>query len=101
MGEHQTWLDYLDQTSWANGIKGRLVEFDNGWLGGFQKVVGAGDRHHNTTLVHVFGALMVVLLIMLAALRFRSAVVGRGSAGLVPPPRFTVRHFVEIFLDAV
>jgi F-type H+-transporting ATPase subunit a len=101
MGEHQTWLDYLDQTSWAHGIKQRLAEFDHGWLGGFHKMMGAENRVVNTTLVHVFGALLVVVIALYGALRFRAAVVGQGNAGLVPPPKFTMRHFVEIFLDAV
>jgi F-type H+-transporting ATPase subunit a len=97
MGEHQTWLDYLDQTSFANGIKERIHDFDKGWLGGFHGMFGGT----NTTLVHVFGSLLVVLFVLWGAFRFRAEVVGRGSAGLVPPPKFNLRHFFEIFLDAV
>jgi F-type H+-transporting ATPase subunit a len=97
MGEHQTWFDYLDQTSWANGIKGNIAEFDRGWLSGFHGMFGGTSQ----TLVHVFGGLLAILFVLYGASRFRAEVVGRGTAGLVPPPKFNLRHFFEIFMDAV
>lgn len=95
MGEHQTWLDYLDNTSWASGIKEQIRETDQGWLGGFQEMFGGT----HTTLVHVFWAALVAMFVLFGAMRFRSAVVGRGTAGLVPPPRFNLRNLFEMICD--
>jgi len=97
MGEHQTWFDYLDDTSWAHGIRGRIHDFDDKWLGGFHGMFGGT----NTTLVHVFFALLVVGFVLYGGMKFRAQVVGKGTAGLIPPPTFSLRHFFEIFLDAV
>lgn len=95
MGEHQTWLDFLDNTSWARGIKDWIASTDAGAMASFREVFGPT----HTTLLHVFWSLVVVAFVLVGAMRFRAAVVGRGQAGLVPPPRFGLRNMFELICD--
>lgn len=95
MGEHQTWLDFLDNTSWANGIKGEIAAFDAGPLAPVRDMLGPT----HTTLLHVFWSMVVIVFVLFGAMRFRASVVGRGQAGLIPPPRFGFRNFFELICD--
>ncbi len=95
MGEHQTWLDYLDKNDAVLGLSGKLRHFDHEWLGGFWKMFGTPSQ----TFIHVFWAMVVMAFVLYGAARFRGAVVGRGEAGLVPPPKFNLRHFFELICD--
>jgi F-type H+-transporting ATPase subunit a len=95
MGEHQTWLDYLDSSSWAHNISGQIRDFDQQWLGGFWAMFGTPSQ----SLIHVFWACVVIMFVLFGAFRFRAAVAGGGQEGLIPPPRFNLRHFFELICD--
>ena len=93
MGEHGTWFDYLNRSSWwqdvSHGLQGSL---------GRDWQAGPFAATH-WTLTHVLIASVVVLFVLYGALRFRGAVVGRGTAGLIPPPKLNIRHAFELLCD--
>jgi F-type H+-transporting ATPase subunit a len=94
MGEHTTWFDLIP------GM-GNLQHFLAHYLG---RTTATDQFPTHFTLAHVWGALLVIVFLIYAGLRFRGAVVARGGVSegaLVPPPRFSLRTFVEMFLDAV
>lgn len=91
MGEHGTWFDYLYQFQWMRDIHDGLHHSFVGWH-------LFPDTHF--TLTHVMIATVVVMFVLVGSLRFRSAVVGTGRAGLVPPPRFNLRNLFEMLCDA-
>ena len=91
MGEHSTWLDFLDRSEGLHSLKG---PFGREW-----EWMMFGGSHF--TLIHVFFALIAVGIILYGALRFRAAVVGKGEAGLIPPPNFNFRNFFELICDTV
>jgi F-type H+-transporting ATPase subunit a len=94
MGEHQTWFDFLySLPGWANlsaalqqqlGRTSGLEQFPTHW-----------------TLTPVLGALLVALLVVYGALRFRASVARGGDAAIVPPPRFGLRNLFEMLTDAI
>lgn len=55
----------------------------------------------NFDLVHVMGALLVLLFVTFGAYRYSVAVSGSGDAGLVPPPKFGLRNLFEVLADTV
>ncbi len=89
MGEHSTWLDWLDRSDAMQGLGDGLARhwkwmmFDTTYF----------------TLIHVFFAIIASLFVLYGALRFRAAVVGKGEAGLIPPPKFNIRNFFELICD--
>ena len=94
MGEHGTWFDYLYRYSWFRDLSHDL----QGSLGRDWQSMPFGETHW--TLTHVLVTVMAVTFVLFGAFRFRMAVVGRGQAGLIPPPSFNVRHFFELICDA-
>jgi F-type H+-transporting ATPase subunit a len=95
MGEHTTWFDLIP------GMPG-LSHYVAHYLG---RTAATDQFPTHFTLAHVWGTLVVVLFLVYAGLKFRAAVVARGAEvredALVPPPRFGLRIFVEMFLDAI
>jgi F-type H+-transporting ATPase subunit a len=98
MGEHDTWFDFLYSLP---GFE-NLAEQARHWLGR-----EPGSRYHwefmmfknsHFTLTHVLAALLVGILIILFAARFRRSLVG--EAAVVPPARFGVRNVLELIGDA-
>jgi F-type H+-transporting ATPase subunit a len=55
----------------------------------------------NFDLVHVMGALLVLVFLAFGAFRYSAAVSGSGDAGLVPPPKFGLRNLFEVLADTV
>jgi len=55
----------------------------------------------NFDLVHVMGALLVLVFVAFGAFRYSAAVSGSGDAGLVPPPKFGLRNLFEVLADTV
>lgn len=53
------------------------------------------------TMAHVYGALIVLLLALLAGLWFRRSLAREGDKAVVPPAQFGARNLVEMFTDAV
>ena len=90
MGEHQTWLDFLD-VKYAPQLEkalGRDVQFLMFQENGF-------------SLIHVMFALLVFAFILFGAVMFRTATAG-GRSGLVPPPKLgSFRNLFEMLCDAV
>ena len=91
MGEHSTWLDYFDR---SEGVHNLDHTFGRDW-----EWMMFGGSHF--TLVHVMFGLIAVFIILYGALKFRAAVSGKGTAGLIPPPVFNIRHFFELICDTV
>ncbi len=90
MGEHQTWLDFVDG-SWSESIRHTVYR---GWEAG--PLAGS-----HATLVPFAFALVVLLFVTYGALRFFSATRGGGEAAIVPPPRVNIRNFFEMICDTV
>jgi len=55
----------------------------------------------NFDLVHVMGALLVLVFLLFGASRYAAAVGGSGDAGLVPPAKFGLRNLFEVLADTV
>lgn len=53
------------------------------------------------TLAHVAGVLLVVVVLTVAALRYRKEIAGSGDDRIVPPRGLSVRSLLEMFTDAV
>jgi len=90
MGEHQTWLDFVDG-SWSEGIRSTVYR---GWQAG-----PLGGSH--ATLVPSAFSLVVTLFVFYGAFRFFTATRGGGTAAIVPPPRVNIRNFFEMMCDTV
>jgi F-type H+-transporting ATPase subunit a len=94
MGEHTTWFDLLPGLP---GLQAYLKHF----LG---RTAGTEQFPTYFTMAHVWGTVVVCLFLLYAGLRFRAAVMARGSVAagaLVPPPRLNARNLIEILLDTV
>jgi len=88
MGEHQTWLDFVDD-KWSLSIRHGMHR-DWTWMM-FQNT--------HVTLVHVAFSLIVISFVIYGAMRFYSATRGTGQAAIVPPPRVNIRNFFEMICD--
>jgi len=53
------------------------------------------------TLSHVAGVVLVVLLLTIAAIRYRSVIARGGDDRIIPPRGLGVRNLLEMFTDAV
>jgi F-type H+-transporting ATPase subunit a len=96
MGEHSTWFDFLN--AWKpfreHVYQTAQHNFERTWtLGPF------ADTHF--TLAHVFGMILVGLLLTFGAFAYRGAVMRGGKDAAIPPPRFNVRNFFEMFAEGV
>ncbi len=91
MGEHSTWLDFLDRSHDLQSLSGT---FERKWH-------WMMFQNSHFTLVHVMFGLLAALIVLYGALQFRAAVAGKGEAGLVPPPKFNFRNFFELICDTV
>jgi F-type H+-transporting ATPase subunit a len=92
MDQHTTWFDFIPGYEAAkHGLHGSLVRTWTWQV--FQTT--------NFDLVHVMGALLVLVFIAFAASRYAVAVSGSGDAGLVPPPRLNLRNLFEVLADTV
>jgi F-type H+-transporting ATPase subunit a len=96
MGEHDTWFDLIP------GLR-NTQHFLAHYLG---RTAATDQFPTHFTMAHVWGAVLVILFLVYAGLRFRAAVMAHGrreidDQALVPPARFGMRTFVEMFLDAV
>jgi F-type H+-transporting ATPase subunit a len=89
MGEHSTWLDWLDRSESMQGLGDGLGR-EWTWV--------MFDATH-FTLIHVLFAIVAALFVLYGALRFKAAVTGKGTAGLIPPARFNIRNFFELICD--
>jgi len=92
MDQHTTWFDFIPFYGAAkHGLHDSLVRTWSWQV--FQTT--------NFDLVHVMGALLVLVFIAFAASRYAVAVSGSGDAGLVPPPRLNLRNLFEVLADTV
>lgn len=94
MGEHGTWFDYLHQFSWFQSLSHKA----EGALGRDWQWMMFGPSHF--TLTHVLVSMLVLLIVIMGALRFRAQLRG-DRGGLVPPRRMTFGNFFEIMAEAV
>jgi F-type H+-transporting ATPase subunit a len=95
MGEHGTWFDYLNRFDWYQDF----MHSAEGALGRDWTFLMFGPTHF--TLIHVFMALLVVGFGCYAAFNFHRSVKKGGEAAIVPPSKFNLRHFFEVFCDSV
>jgi F-type H+-transporting ATPase subunit a len=92
MSPHNTWFDFLPgYAALKQALHPSLVRTWSWQV--FQTT--------NFDLVHVMGALLVLVFLGFAAFRYSVAVSGAGDAGLVPPPRFGLRNLFEVLADTV
>lgn len=86
MGGHATWFDFIP------GFESLKHSFEpmlaRGWTWQIFQ-----STHFEVT--HIAFALVVILLLVLGALRYRGAVLASADGGLVPPPSFNVRNLFE------
>jgi len=92
MNPHTTWFDFLPgYAALKQALHPNLVRTWSWQV--FQTT--------NFDLVHVMGALLVLLFLGYGAYRYSVAVSGSGDAGLVPPPKFGLRNLFEVLADTV
>jgi len=92
MDQHTTWFDFIPFYGAAkHGLHDSLV----------RKWSWQVFQTTNFDLVHVMGALLVLVFLAFAASRYAVAVSGSGDAGLVPPPRLILRNLFEVLADTV
>jgi F-type H+-transporting ATPase subunit a len=101
MGEHSTWFDFLSHLPGWNNLNhtaeyylGRGPGTANPWT--FQMF---GETHF--TLTHVLLAIFVSLLLIMGGIAYKGAITSSPDGGRVPPARFNVRNFFEMFCDGV
>lgn len=92
MGEETTWFDLLP------GVK-NLELFAKHYLARTQ--TGVEMFPSAFSLTPVFGVLLILAFLTLAAFVFRGAVSRGGREAIVPPARFGLRNLMELFTDAV
>jgi F-type H+-transporting ATPase subunit a len=91
MGPHGTWFDFLISDAWKEQARQRLGRT---WT--WQVF---GPTYFEMT--HVFMAVLVVILIALGALAYRSRVQRLGDAAVLPEPRLNLRAVFEGLADMV
>jgi F-type H+-transporting ATPase subunit a len=92
MNPHTTWFDFLPgYAALKHSLHPTLVRTWSWQV--FQAT--------NFDIVHVAGALLVLVFVAFAAFRYSAAVSGSGDAGLVPPPKFGLRNLFEVLADTV
>lgn len=92
MGEETTWFDFIP------GVPG-LKAFSEIWLGRSWRA--SAFQENNFGLAHVFGTLLVLTLVIIGGLAYRSATSKPGDDAIVPPSKFNLRNLMEMFTDAV
>ncbi len=94
MGEHGTWVDFLNRFSWWRDFN-HSAEQALGRKWTFMMFEGS-----HFTLTHVMITLMVLGFVTWGALRFRSGLAS-ADGGVVPPRRMNLRNFFEMMTEAV
>lgn len=93
MGDHDTWYTLLP--FWAD-LEGA---FEDGLRRDWRALMFQ-DTHF--TLVHVVGALLAVVLVIVASLRYRASLRSETTRhGLLPPRRFTLAAMIDGIVGAV
>src|SRR4051812_18923994 len=92
MGPHTTWFDFLP------GVE-KLKENLHIYLG--RRWTWQMFQATHFEITHILGGALVLLFLTFGALRYASAVDRAGDAGLVPPPRFSLRNLFEMLADMV
>jgi F-type H+-transporting ATPase subunit a len=94
MGEHGTWFDYLNRSSWWR-------EFDHSAQEHLQrKWKFLVFQESGWTLTHVLITMLVVLFTLWGALSFFKGTKTEDK-GIVPPRKFTFRNFFEITAESL
>lgn len=89
MGEHDTWYDLLYHLpAWEN-----LSAYMRDGLGRGWKFMMFQNSHW--TITHIMGALVVLLIVIIGALKYRSA-----RNELTPARKFGLRAMFEVIMDA-
>jgi len=92
MNPHTTWFDFLPgYAALKQALHPTLVRTWSWQV--FQTT--------NFDLVHVMGALVVLVFLTFSVVRYSAAVSGSGDAGLVPPPKLGLRNLFEVLADTV
>ncbi|MCA9679395.1 MAG: F0F1 ATP synthase subunit A [Planctomycetes bacterium] len=94
MGEHGTWLDFLNRFPWWQ----RFQHDAENVLGRKWRFMMFQESHF--TLTHVLITLLVLGFVIYGGLRFRSGL-ATADGGLVPPRRMTLRNFFEMMTESV
>jgi F-type H+-transporting ATPase subunit a len=99
VGEETTLFDFIPGLHNLKHIGAHLLGRETPDQGMFFRWQMFGDS--DFTLAHVFGALLVLIFVIIGGLAYRSAVAPGGEAAIVPPARFGLRNLFEMFTDAV
>jgi len=101
MGEHSTWFDFLQLLPGWNNLHetlryqlGREPDSAHPWQ-------WAVFQESHFTLTHVLTAMLVALLLIGGAFAYKGAIASSPDGGRVPPARFNLRNFFEMFCDGV
>ena len=92
MGEETTWFDFIPGMHHLKQVAEALLGRKWQWL-------MIQDTHFD--LSHVFGALLVLVFVIIGGLAYKSAVSKGGDEAIVPPPHFNLRNLFEMLTDAV
>jgi len=92
MGGHSTWLDLWP--GYAGFKEGSRHIFGRTWTWQVFQTT-------HFEIDHFLFAILVAGFLVFGAMRYSAAVAGTGDAGLVPPPRLTLRNFFEGLCDVV
>jgi F-type H+-transporting ATPase subunit a len=92
MGPHNTWFEFFPG---YGALKESLQHlFGRDWTWQMFQATHFG-------IDHILGTLLVFAFLLYGASRYAAAVGGAGDAGLVPPPRFSLRNLFEMLTDAI
>lgn len=93
MGDHDTWYTLLP--IWRELEAKYEAGLSRDWR-------ALAFQDNDFTLVHVGGALIAVILIVVATMRYRASLESEATKhGLLPPPRFTLAAMIDGFVGAV
>jgi F-type H+-transporting ATPase subunit a len=94
MGEHGTWLDFLNRFSWWQDFNHTAGEhLGRGW-----KFMMFQESHF--TLTHVLITMIVLGFVIFGAMKFRAGL-ATADGGMVPPRRMNIRNFFEMMTEGV
>jgi F-type H+-transporting ATPase subunit a len=94
MGEHGTWVDFLNRFSWWQDFNHSAKDA----LGREWKFMMFQESHF--TLTHVIITMIVLGFVWYGAMRFRSGL-SSADGGVVPPRKMNLRNFFEMMTEAV
>lgn len=99
MGEETTWFDLVPGLVHIKHVLAHQLGRESPDQAFYFRWQMFGDS--SFTMTHVYGALLVLLFVIIGGLVYRSAVSAGGEKAIVPPSTFGLRNLFEMFTEAV